>query len=263
MWTRKLLKENGRVAFRRNYFTCVIVCLLAGFLGAGASANLTFNFNMGNGVGFEETENLYGSLSIEEILNRIPPIFWTIFLMVLLVSVVVVICLTLLVSNVVIIGKNRYFLENRESKSDVMQLFYAFREGRYSTSVWLMFLREVYIFGWSLLLWIPGIIKRYSYMLVPYILAENPTMDRKRVFALSEDMMRGHRWEAFVLSFSFIGWHLLSVFTAGLLSTFYVNPYIEATFAEFYSALKAKAYATGKVQEGELPGVTPKVNIEM
>ena len=29
MWTRQLLKQNGKVAFRRNYWTCVAVSFIA------------------------------------------------------------------------------------------------------------------------------------------------------------------------------------------------------------------------------------------
>ena len=116
-----------------------------------------------------------------------------------------------------------------------------------------MFLQTIYIFGWSLLFLIPGIVKMYSYMLVPYILAENTYMDRKRIFELSREMMRGHKWEAFVLNLSFLGWNLLGAFTYGIVNILYTNPYIYATRAEFYCALKAEAKMKGILREGELP----------
>lgn len=46
------------------------------------------------------------------------------------------------------------------------------------------------------------------------------------------------KWNAFVLSLSFLGWEILSVLTLGLLDLFYVRPYVEATYAELYLALK-------------------------
>ena len=42
----------------------------------------------------------------------------------------------------------------------------------------------------------------------------------------------------FVLDLSFIGWQILSGLTFGILGIFYVNPYIYATKAELYLALK-------------------------
>lgn len=81
---------------------------------------------------------------------------------------------------------------------------------------------------------IPYIMKTYEYWLVPYILAENPEMECKEVFALTKKLMTGYKWEAFVLNLSFIGWNLLSVCTCGLLSIFYVEPYKAYTMAAFY-----------------------------
>lgn len=37
-----------------------------------------------------------------------------------------------------------------------------------------------------------------------------------------------------------------------VLGVFFVNPYIEATFAELYAALRAKAFATGMTDASEL-----------
>ena len=53
-------------------------------------------------------------------------------------------------------------------------------------------------------------------------------------------MMKGHKWNAFVLDLSFFGWIVLSVLTLGLVGVFYTNPYIYATDAELYKAIKAE-----------------------
>lgn len=257
MWTRKLLKENGKIAFRRNYWICVAASAIALFL-------------MGGGIGVagrsSQTELKFHEQSrletIEGLISQIPQGIMLMMAMTVLVGIVIGVCVVILVSNVAQVGCNRFFLENREHKTGVGQVFYGFQGGRYGSTVWIMFLKGLYIFGWSLLLWIPGIIKTYAYLFVPYIIAENPHMDKKRVFELSSEMMRGHKWEAFVLGLSFIGWNLLSALTGGILGIFYVNPYQHATFAEFYSAVKAEALQKGIVMAGELPGVgIPEENI--
>lgn len=46
--------------------------------------------------------------------------------------------------------------------------------GNWLHVVWGMILSTIYIFLWTLLLIIPGIIKSYSYALTPYILVEHP-----------------------------------------------------------------------------------------
>lgn len=247
MWTRQLLKENGKTAFQRNYWTCVAVSLIAMFLGGSFSSGGSVEFNF-------ETDQQASSI---DLMNGIPSYLVYMLSAATLIALVVGVCITILLSNVVTVGCNRYFLENREHKTEVGQLFYGFKDGRYGTNVWIMFLRELYIFGWSLLFIIPGIVKAYSYMLVPYILAENDDLDKDRIFQMSRDMMNGHKMEAFVLGLSFFGWNLLGAFTFGILNVLYVNPYINATMAEFYSALKAEGIQRGVVMPGELPGVGP------
>ena len=93
--------------------------------------------------------------------------------------------------------------------------------------------------------------------MVSYIVAENSELDKSRVFEMSKAMMKGHKWEAFVLELSFIGWVILGGLTAGILNIFYVNPYMLATKAEFYTAIKAEALQKGIVSYDELPGVVP------
>lgn len=280
MWTRKLLKQNGKIAFKRNYWLCVAVCVVAMILG-GITGGGTINLDSGNSgttininnndfqiEGFESIPGdvypgMQDGFEAKDILGMfgslfagIPSYVWGIFAAVLAVAVVLGIAMSILVSNVVTVGCNRFFIENREHKTAFGQLFYAFRGGRYGSTVLVMFLKNLYVFLWSLLLIIPGIIKGFSYRLVPYILAENSDLDKKRVFKMSQDMMKGHKWELFVLGLSFIGWELLNVITAGILGIFYVNPYMQATLAEFYSAVKAEAIQKGIVQPEELPGVS-------
>ena len=249
MWTRALLKQNAKTAFKRNYWMCVAVSFVSLILTGG------FSFGSSNTVSLtEEHQDFdYSAEALLEFLDQVPPYFWTIFLAALVVGLVVGIGISILFTNLVQVGCNRYFLENREHKTGMGQLFYSFQGGRYGATVWVMFLRFLYILGWSFLFIIPGIVKSYSYMLVPYILAENPTLDHKRVFQLSREMMNGHKMEAFVLGWSFFGWIFLSVFTSGILNILYVNPYMQATYAEFYSAVKAEARMKGIVQAGELP----------
>lgn len=252
MWTRALLKENGKIAFQRNYWTCVLVSLIASVLtGAVAGIyNLNVNTNAASGIVPGDHYQTGG------ILGNISPAFFMVLLWTMLLTMGLGICFSTLLSNVVMVGSSRYYLENREHKTGIGQLFYAFRGGRYPSTVWVMFLRDVYVFLWSLLFVVPGIVKGYSYRLVPYILAENTRLDRKRIFEMSSTMMQGHKAEAFVLDLSFIGWNFLNAMTFGVLGILYVSPYMQATYAEFYSAIKQEAYGKGLFMAGELPGVS-------
>ena len=101
-----------------------------------------------------------------------------------------------------------------------------------------IFLQNLFIFLWSLLLIIPGIVKSYQYRMIPYLLAEDPNLSFSEATRLSTEMMSGEKRDAFVLDLSFLGWQLLSCITCGILGVFYVNPYVQATNAELYVALK-------------------------
>jgi len=59
--------------------------------------------------------------------------------------------------------------------------------------------------------------------------------------------MNGHKWNAFVLDLSFLGWFLLSALTFGILHIFYVGPYVQATDAELYKAVTAEYSARNQV----------------
>jgi uncharacterized membrane protein len=86
---------------------------------------------------------------------------------------------------------------------------------------------------------IPGIIKKYSYALTPYILKDNPKLEYNSAITLSRKMMDGHKWELFYLQFSFIGWAILSCFTFGI-GYLWLIPYIQTTQAAFYEEVKAE-----------------------
>lgn len=102
------------------------------------------------------------------------------------------------------------------------------------------FLTTLFTILWSLLFFIPGIIKAISYSMSMYVLAENKGMSASACIDRSKELTKGHKWELFVLALSFIGWGLLVAVTFGIASI-YVTPYLEATFANAYRALKADA----------------------
>ena len=113
---------------------------------------------------------------------------------------------------------------------------------------------KLFIYLWSLLFVIPGIIKAISYALTPYILADCKNVRATDALKLSMRMMEGHKWEYFVLGLSFIGWMLLTSLTCGLLYVFYVGPYMNNTFAGYYAERKAAALAEGTVTQAQLAG---------
>lgn len=104
----------------------------------------------------------------------------------------------------------------------------------------LNLLNAIFVFLWSLLLIIPGIIKAYAYSMSFYILRDNPEMSAGDARRASIEMMQGNKWRYFCLMFSFIGWYLLSILTFGILF-FWIIPYTETAKAEFYESLKQRS----------------------
>ena len=102
------------------------------------------------------------------------------------------------------------------------------------------FFTGLFVLLWSFLLIIPGIIKGIAYSMSMYILAENEGMGALEAIARSEEMMRGHKLDYFVLGLSFIGWWLLVALTFGI-AGIWVFPYQQVTYANFYNKIKASS----------------------
>lgn len=101
-------------------------------------------------------------------------------------------------------------------------------------------LRDVFIFLWFLLLFVPGAIKHYSYACVDYLLIDKPDLSADETIHLSREMMKGHKWELFCLDLSFLGWALIClVFTVGI-GFFWLSPYVKTARAAFYEDLVAE-----------------------
>lgn len=108
----------------------------------------------------------------------------------------------------------------------------------------LAILQFIYIILWSLLLVIPGIIKGYAYSqaffvykdLVAQTPAGAPAPRFRDALHQSEQLMRGHKWQYFVLQLSFIGWGIVSGLTFGI-GQLWLVPYTYGTFANYYDNL--------------------------
>ena len=99
-------------------------------------------------------------------------------------------------------------------------------------------LQAVYTVLWSLLLFVPGVIKHYSYAMTDYLLKEDPSLRNNAAIEKSMSMMEGYKMKLFLLDLSFIGWAILCVFTFGI-GYFFLIPYMQVARAGFYEDLKA------------------------
>ena len=148
------------------------------------------------------------------------------------------------------VGTRRFFIHNHRDKGEVGHLFESFSSS-YLNQVLVMLLKNLFVWLWSLLLIVPGIIKYYEYLMIPYILTDNPEISWDDAKEQSRTMMEGEKMNAFLLHLSFIGWFLLDIITIGILHIVFTGPYMAQAEAELYHVLLEKtSYAAAGSQSG-------------
>ncbi|MBR2523066.1 MAG: DUF975 family protein [Clostridiales bacterium] len=158
---------------------------------------------------------------------------------VIFVTVVALVVFNLFVSNIITVGKNRYFLEHRryaDTKADKVLFVYKFN--RTWNVALIMFLRSLFQALWNLTI-VGGIIKTYEYSMIPYIVAENPDIKWRDAFYLSKKMTNGDKRRLFLLDLILVPGYLLSPFTLNLISVFLMSPYENCVRAETYMQLRS------------------------
>lgn len=194
------------MAFKKNYVSAVVVALLMGIFGTVSGESSARRVSENSDI---YSGNLFNVGMITGLLAGIA----TVVILIVLVAKV-------FVGNLLKMGGYRFFILNQTAQPGIGTLLDGFRSGHYVNIVLTMFLRDLFTTLWSLLLVVPGIVKHYEYLMVPYIIAENPAMDYKEAFQISKQMMDGEKMEAFIMDLSFLGWYLLSAVTCGLLAIF-------------------------------------------
>lgn len=238
MRTRKEIKAIGKEKFKTNYWACVLAVLLVSAV-LGAVCVVFF--------GGPYKEALSQSIARGGAAVDVEITGWHMFGFIPLI----------LFAGPLAIGLNQFFvfnLQDRELGNFPAGLpFKASVEnfGRKLGGFWWM---ELFIFLWSLLFCIPGIIKAYSYSMSQYILADCPEVKAKDALTLSKRIMKGHKWELFVFQLSFLGWDILNSFTFGLLELFYVGPYKYSSLAAYYLEVREEALRSGVITMAELEG---------
>jgi uncharacterized membrane protein len=261
MWNRKELKAKAKQAFKNNYWKSVLVAILLTMaVGNGAASAISSATSTGTQTIMDSNysddyyeneyyadeyyEDEYSSLDevMKELEEILPPVavklFTTITLAIVMIIAVIICIVRIFILAPLEVGGCNYFKINANTDASLDTLSLPFKKRYYWKTVGTVFLRNLYITLWSCLLVIPGIIKSYEYRMIPYILSDAPGITRKEAFRISKEMMRGNKWKAFVLDFSFIGWQLASAATCGLVGLFYVNPYMYAANAELFIALR-------------------------
>lgn len=240
MWDRAILKSNAKIALKGRYWTAFGVCILAIIIG-GAYSILTTPFNLSyQAMVRDASANVEQLVAQSGMMNlmSIGSILFDVFI-------------TLPIA----IGLARFFLQSHFGVTETGTLFSGFR-GSYLNGVGAMFVTQLFIGLWTLLLIIPGIVKALQYSMVPFILADNPAIPGSRAREISRMMTNGEKGAIFVLMLSFLGWFILGAICFGV-GILFVVPYYQATLAELYIFLRDRAIQTNQLNPAELGLIAP------
>ena len=236
-------RSEARDALIGKWKIAVLVGLVATLLGAvedmgpevkvnidASSANASFEFagqtifSTGGGVNSDVGAFLTGSFTY------------------IMIAALIIGVLYFILDSIIEIGYAKFNLnlvDRSEAAFDNLFAFFSY----WKTTAAARLLKGLYIFLWTLLFIIPGIIMSYSYAMTGYILAENPELSVREAISRSTEMMEGNRWRLFCLEFSFIGWDILCAFTLGI-GNLWLIPYKQAATAVFYREVSGTEHRT-------------------
>ena len=145
-----------------------------------------------------------------------------------------------LLAGLVAVGYYAINLSLIRTRTAKIETFISSITDNFGTKLVSTILMTVFTMLWSMLFFIPGIVKSYSYAMTPYLLLDRPELSATDAITESRKMMNGHKMELFLLDLSFIGWMILVFVTFGIASL-YVTPYMNAARTAFYETLKGEA----------------------
>lgn len=124
----------------------------------------------------------------------------------------------LLVTGPFTLGLTMLFLAMfRRHRVQPVDLFLGFEQ--FGKALGLMLYQMLFIFLWTMLFIVPGIIASIRYSQAFYILADDPSKGIRQCVDESKAMMKGNKAKYFCLSLSFIGWLILSELPAELFAS--------------------------------------------
>lgn len=111
------------------------------------------------------------------------------------------------------------------------QIFEGFK--RFELALGAYLLMVVYVFLWTLLFIIPGIIAGISYSQTFFIIAEDDSISASQALEKSKQMMEGHKAKYFRMMLRFMGLSILCIFTLGI-GFLFLMPYVQVSCANFH-----------------------------
>ena len=231
MWSIRDIKRQGRSALKKNYLRSVVVAALMFLLTTVASV-----------LSRKRSESILQNVGFEP-LHKMAPNEILIIAGIVVVGYMSIIVFAVLVkiifSNALEAGGCLFFKSNVEKGAAKLAVI---REGfsDYAHVFVTLLLRDIFVVLWLCLGIFPGLIKIYSYKMVPYIVKEYPDLSEIEVITLSRRMMDGNKWRTFLLDLTFLGWLIAGIATFGFVSVLWSLPYYENTMAALFLELNGR-----------------------
>ena len=122
----------------------------------------------------------------------------------------------------------------RDQHAELGNIFEGFQT--LGTSLAAYLLMTIVIMLGTLLFIIPGIIVAIGLSQTMFNIADDPDIGPMDALQDSWEMMRGYKWDYFVLCLRFFPWILLTIFTL-FIGMLWLVPWMQVTFAKFHDCL--------------------------
>lgn len=124
----------------------------------------------------------------------------------------------ILVSGALELGITLFFLATfRKHDAQASDVFLGFE--KFGKALGLSLFQSLFIFLWTMLFIVPGIIATIRYSQAFFILADDPTKGIRQCMDESKAMMKGNKSKYFCLCISFIGWMFLCALPSGIIES--------------------------------------------
>lgn len=228
-------RRIARNALTNKWFIAVAVGLVASILGGISGGGPEFKVNI-DGSNISMNFNVAGqtikSIGTNGGVDSEVGAFILASLPIIIIASLFAAVIYFVLGSFIGVGYAKFNLNLVDKKNAAFETLFEYFSYWKTTTI-ARLLRALYVFLWSLLFIIPGIVAGFSYAMTDYILAEDPELTADEAISQSKSIMMGNKWRFFCLQFSFIGWDILATLAFGI-GHLWLTPYKQAAYAAFY-----------------------------
>ena len=228
-------RRIARNALTNKWFIAVAVGLVASILGGISGGGPEFKVNI-DGSNISMNFNVAGqtikSIGTNGGVDSEVGAFILASLPIIIIASLFAAVIYFALGSFIGVGYAKFNLNLVDKKNAAFETLFEYFS-HWKTTTIARLLRALYVFLWSLLFIIPGIVAGFSYAMTDYILAEDPELTADEAISQSKSLMMGNKWRFFCLQFSFIGWDILATLAFGI-GHLWLTPYKQAAYAAFY-----------------------------